>query len=155
MKSHLGLIQFIGQKLGLHDFALDARGHASVTLDDEITVTFLAEEGGELTALSYVADYEVNDSTQEQIGRRLLELNFLPVALGGGKLALSLQDDAIVLTRSWDPALTDGAALFGDLEIFVNAVVAIRVEIDRVVHSKPTTPNSESISHLMASRDMA
>jgi len=155
MQSHQGLIQFIGQKLGLHDLGLDEHRHASITFDGAITVTFLAEEGGELTVLSYVDDYQVNSSTQEQVGRHLLGLNFLPAALGGGKLAISPQDNAIVLTCSWDPALTDGEALFSELEAFVNAVAAIREEIARVMQNEPVRPNSESIGRLMTSRDMA
>jgi hypothetical protein len=155
MQSHQGLIQFIGQKLGLHDLALDEHRHASITFDDAITVTFLAEEGGELTVLSYVADYQVKNTAQEQVGRHLLGLNFLPAALGGGKLAISPQDNAIVLTRSWDPAITDGETLFIELEAFVNAVSAIREEIARVTHNEPVHPDGESVGRLLSSRDMA
>jgi hypothetical protein len=138
MKAQQELVHYIGQKIGLPELVLDDERQATVTFDDLITVTFLAEEDG-LTVVSYVADY---DPDSEAIGKHLLQLNYLPTALGGAKLAVDPKSDSVILTNTWDAALTDGERFFAELEMFVNAVQAIQGEITRL--SQSNDPDAEA-----------
>jgi len=99
-------------------------------------VTFLAEEG-DVAIVSYVANY---DPDEQSIGKHLLQLNYLPTALGGAKLAVDPQSDTIILTNTWNAAMTDGELFFTQLEMFVNAVQAVQAEITRLASGQ--TPDS-------------
>jgi hypothetical protein len=132
MKAAQELIHSIGQRIGLPDLQLDENRQVTFTLDDVITVTFLAEDSGELTAVNYVADYLSDAKKQEQVGRHLLQLNFLPSALGGGKLCINPKDDGIVLLRTWNCSMTDAETLYTEFEIYVNAVSALKQEIEHL-----------------------
>jgi len=128
MKAQQELVHYVGQKIGLAELALDEQNQATVTFDDLITVTFLAEDE-DLAVVSYVADY---DPDSESVGKHLLQLNYIPTALGGAKLAVDPKSDSIILTNSWNAAMTDGDLFFSQLEMFVNAVQAIQGEVARL-----------------------
>lgn len=130
MQAQQELIHFIGQKIGLSNLALDDAMQATISFDQDLVLTFLAEEGEELSVVSYVMDYE---GAQEKVAKQLLTYNFLPPALGGGKLALDPIEQTIILTRTWDASTTDGEMLYGEVEMFVNAVSAIRQDIARIL----------------------
>lgn len=130
MKAQQKLVHFIGQKIGLHDLYLDEDLQATINFGDAIVVTFLSEEGNALTAVSYVADY---DADHDRMGKQLLAYNFLPPALGGGKLALDPTANSIILTHTWDACAMDGEAMYSQLEAFVNAVGAIREDLPRAM----------------------
>jgi hypothetical protein len=128
MKAQQELLHYLGPKIGLPELALDGSAQATVTFDEQITVVFLAEDD-QLTVVSYVNDYDIDN---EIVGKHLLGLNYLPVALGGGKLAVDPQTGSIILTHTWDASMTDGELFFSQLEMFVNAVSALQNDIERL-----------------------
>jgi hypothetical protein len=132
-----GLVSFIGQRIGIPDLALDENGQVTVTLDDEITLTFLADED-ELMLVSYIADY---DGENQAISKLLLELNFAPPILGGAKLSISPNNNEIVLTHSWNCLKTDGEHFYNELEMVTKAVQAVRENIDFLL-KEDTRPSS-------------
>lgn len=133
MQSQQELISSIAQRMGISNAVLDVNRQITIAFDQAIIVTFLAEEDDNLTAVSYVADYEGGDGA---IGKELLQYNFLPLVLGGGKLALDPSENIIVLTRSWDATTTDATLIFSELEAFVNSIAAIRIELEKLGSSE-------------------
>jgi hypothetical protein len=128
MKAQQELVHYLGPKIGLPELELDESAQVTVTFDEQITVTLLAEDLA-LTAVSYVADYDFDG---EMLGKYLLGLNYLPAALGGGKLAVYPQSGSIIFTHTWDASMTDGELFFSQLEMFVNAVSAVHADINRL-----------------------
>lgn len=130
MKAQQTLVHFIGKKIGINNLGLDENLQVTIRFDEDIVLTFLAEDEHALTVVSYVADYE---EKQGRMGKQLLSYNFLPPALGGGKLAIDPTQGAIILTHTWDACAMDGESLFAQLEAFVNAVGAVRQDLARVL----------------------
>lgn len=151
MNASPGLLEFLGQKMGLNGLKFDENLQATITLDDSITVTFLADEEDSLTVVSFIADYA---ASQEQVGRQLLQLNFVPPALGGGKLAINPRDGGVILTRTWNSSAVDREVLYTELEMFVNAIEPLRQEMLAQNEQKPsaTQENVPSGSLMMYGR---
>jgi hypothetical protein len=153
MDTQQGLIDYIAQQIGLQGAKLDENNQVTIAFGESVVVTFLAESDGTLTAVSYVADYQ---SDAEKIGKQLLQYNYLPSFLGGGKLSIDPSENTIVLTRSWDTSITTNELIFSELEAYVNAIAAIRIELEKDDAAEgPSPENSPMPNSLMSYGQMA
>lgn len=122
--SQQALLDHLGSRLGLAP-QLGQRRQCSMSFDHSLVVTFLAEEGAGLTALSYVMAL---DDQPPSLWRRWLGLNFLSDGLGGARLSMDTDSNSLVLTREWDAATLGAQEFFSDVEKFVNLVEALRAD---------------------------
>jgi hypothetical protein len=129
MQAASNMIKELGRLIGLETLELDEAGQCTLAFDETIVLTFVADVDDGLNVVSYVADL---DSDKPDAGKVLLSHNFVPGALGGGRVAVEPESSRVVLVNRWDAIRCDFGYFQAQLEAFVNAVESIRGDLDRL-----------------------
>jgi hypothetical protein len=129
MQAASNMIKELGRLIGLETLELDDAGQCTLAFDETIVLTFVADVDDGLNVVSYVADLEAE---KPDAGKVLLSHNFVPGALGGGRVAVEPESARVVLVNRWDAIRCDFGHFQQQLEAFVNAVESIRGDLDRL-----------------------
>lgn len=138
MEAASNLIKELGRLIGLEALALDEVGQCTLAFDETIVLTFVGDPDGGLNVVSYLGEL---GSENPSASRMLLSHNFVPSALGGGRVALEPESSRAVLVHRWDAARCDFGLFQQQLEAFVNAVESIRAELSEVPSAPSSNPN--------------
>lgn len=144
MQAANNLLKELGRLIGLEELALDDAGQCTLAFDETIVLTFVVDQDDGLNVVSYIGELEPGNPRSAQA---LLERNFTPVGLGGGRVAMEPDSERVVLVSRWDAVRTDFALFQQQLEEFVNAVEAIRKALEEGPASAPLagTPTREIV----------
>lgn len=127
MEAANNLVKELGRLIGLDELSLDTSGQCTLAFDESIVLTFVGDQEGGLNAVSFIGDLASGNAVASQM---LLAHNFVPNALGGGRVALEPESSRAVLVNRWDAVRTDFGFFQQQLESFVNAVESIRKDLE-------------------------
>lgn len=134
MEAANNLIQALGRLIGLNELALDASGQCTLAFDESIVLTFVGDPDGGLNVVSFVGEID----RQHAAGwHMLLTHNFVPHGMGGGRVAVEPDSSRAVLVNRWDAGRTDFGIFQQQLEAFVNAVEALRKDLEALPPAAP------------------
>jgi len=144
MQAAQNLIKQLGKHIGLDELDFDEGGQCTLAFDETIVLTFVGDQEEGLNLVSYVGDL---NQANESAYKTLLARNFVPSALGGGRVALEPDSSRVVLVARWDAVRTDLQHFIAQLENFVNGVESLRVDLE---NGKPTPGSGSSRSNFDA-----
>lgn len=119
------LLDQIASRLGLPGLTLKDQDDVTLVLDEDILISFIADENEGLTALSILGDAKP-DSAQVVFG--LLESSYVQSdLLAGMRLALEPGTHRLLYLLRWESRYADPTLVIEQLEAFANAVDAAQV----------------------------
>lgn len=134
MEAASNLIKELGRLIGLEALSLDELGQCTLAFDESIVLTFVGDPDGGLNVVSFLGEVK---ATQPGVASMLLSRNFVPSDMGGARVALEPESSRAVLVHRWDAARCDFGQFQLQLEAFVNAVEALRAEMDALPATGP------------------
>jgi hypothetical protein len=137
MEAASNLIKELGRLIGLETLALDELGQCTLAFDETIVLTFVGDPDDGLNVVSFLGELADDNAAAS---RMLLAHNFVPSALGGGRVALEPESSRAVMVHRWDAARCDFGQFQQQLEAFVNAVESIRTELSEVPVASAASP---------------
>jgi hypothetical protein len=143
------LLEKVAVKLDLPGLSLTDQEQVTLVLDEDILISFIADENDGLTALSIVGEVGP-DSSQVVYG--LLESSYVQSdLLAGMRLAIEPGKHRLLLILRWESRYADPARVIEQIEAFANAVDAAQVwlkEGSEAAETRATDPRVD-LSHGM------
>ncbi len=136
MESAKQMIEALRTWIDLEDLKLDEQGQCTMAFDDELVLTFIADQREGLNVISHVADLEGDDML---VARLLLSRNFMPLALGGGRLALEPESNRVVLVHRWHAPRTEPEDFREQLQDYILGLGEIRTEWSALLNAADAT----------------